>query len=133
MNPGESLGAIRDAALAKLASARPAAMAVTLAPGDGPGPAAPDALIVAPGGAAPVQWLAWGWRPAFFECAFDGEASANAALEALDGADYECFRAGDALFALRRADFHPGDIAVFRLLRDQSLAVVALANMLAGR
>jgi hypothetical protein len=133
MNPGDSLAAIRDASLAKLAKARPAASALTLGPGVGPEAMSPDALIVPAGGVPPAAWLAWGWRPAFVECGFAAAAEANAALEALDGAGYESFRAGDTLFALRRKDFAPGDIVVYRLLRDQSLALVALSNMLAGK
>lgn len=125
MNPLDAHQAIRDAALAKLAKARPQAVAVTLGPGDAAGAVPPDALIVAPGGAPPEVWLGWGWRPAFVE-------DAAASIDTLDAAGYECFRAGDALLALRRADFRASDIAVFRLLRDQSLAVVALSNMLAG-
>lgn len=125
MNPFDAHAAIRDAALAKLAKARPQAVALTLGPGDAPGAASPDALVVAPGGAPPETWLGRGWRPAFVE-------DAAASIDALDAAGYECFRAGDALLALRRADFHAGDIALYKLLRDQSLAVVALSNMLAG-
>ncbi len=135
MSPGDVLPAIRDAALAKLVAARPGASALVLAADQTPAPDAPspDALIVAAGGLAPEAWLARGWRPAFAEGAFADQAAAQAAVEALAAADYECFRWETLVVALRRADFDARDLNLYRLLRDQMLAAVALAHMLAGR
>lgn len=134
MNPADMQPAIRDAALAKLARARSPAVAMTLTADQMPAPGvlAPDALIVAAGGMAPADWLARGWRPAFVEGAYPEPAGAKAAIDALVAADYECFRDGDVVLALRRADFDPRDMTVLRLLRDQMLAAVALAQMMSG-
>lgn len=77
-------------------------------------------------------WWARGWRPAFVEIEVIhlGEAEKQAIRAALDEARYEIFWYEADIFALRLDTFDPSDLALYRLIRDQAVAMYGLMEML---
>jgi FkbM family methyltransferase len=77
-------------------------------------------------------WWARGWRPPFVEVEVIHLADAEKAAirESLDAAGYEIFWYETDIFALRKDAYAEGDLALYRLLRDQSLAILGLMGMI---
>lgn len=77
-------------------------------------------------------WWARGWRPAFVEVEVIhlAEAQKQAIRGALDAAGYEIFFYEADIYALRKDAFDAADLALYRLLRDQSLAILGLMGMI---
>lgn len=96
----------------------------------------PDVLLTDTEGYDHTLFGAWwglGWRPAFVEVEVIhlAEAERAAIRDALNGAGYELFWIDADLYGLRRDAFAAEDVAMFKALRDQALATMAVANMLA--
>jgi hypothetical protein len=77
-------------------------------------------------------WWARGWRPPFVEIEVIHleEAQKQAIRGALDAAGYEIFWYATDIFALRSDSFDAADLALYRLMRDQSLAILGLMGMI---
>lgn len=80
-----------------------------------------------------VVWWARGWRPAFVEIEVIhlAETEKQTIRAALDAAGYEIFWYQTDIFALRKDAFDPGDLVLYRLMRDQAMAILGLMEMLA--
>jgi FkbM family methyltransferase len=78
-------------------------------------------------------WWARGWRPPFVEVEVIHLADAEKAAirDALDAASYEIFWFETDIFALRKDMCAEGDLALYRLLRDQAVANLGLMQMIA--
>jgi FkbM family methyltransferase len=78
-------------------------------------------------------WWARGWRPAFVEIEVIhlAEPEKIAIRDALDAAGYEIFWYQTDLFALRKDAFDAGDLVLYRLMRDQQMAIFGLMQILA--
>lgn len=101
-----------------------------------PGFAPPDVLLTDTEGYDFTLFGAWwalGWRPYFVEVEVIhlAEAERTAIRDALNAANYELFWIDADVYGLRRDAFPPEDMAMFKALRDQALATMAVANMLA--
>jgi FkbM family methyltransferase len=77
-------------------------------------------------------WWARGWRPAFVEVEVIhlAEAQKQEIRAALEGAGYDSFFYATDIYALRKDAFDEGDLALYRLLRDQSFAILGLMGMI---
>jgi FkbM family methyltransferase len=99
-----------------------------------PGFRVPDVLLTDTEGYDPALfevWWARGWRPPFveIEVVHLEEAQKQAIRGALDAAGYEIFWYATDIFALRLDRFDAGDLALYRLMRDQSMAILGLMGM----
>lgn len=77
-------------------------------------------------------WWARGWRPAFVEVEVVhlAEAEKHSIQEALASAGYEIFFYSTDLYALRQDAFDPDTLVLYRLLRDQSVMIMAMIKSL---
>ncbi|MCM0022237.1 MAG: FkbM family methyltransferase [Tagaea sp.] len=101
-----------------------------------PGFRAPDVLLTDTEGYDHTLFQVWwarGWRPPFVEVEVIHLTAAEKVeiRDALDAAGYEIFWFETDIFALRKDSCGEGDLALYRLLRDQAIATFGLMQMVA--